>query len=298
MLNPRKPLRPNPPPLTRGAPIVGTDPTTPAAAGSQADRQAARQAAIDEAKRKSQAKYNAGGGFNTPESDVGDLASLQQQHDRERAAAEHQLEASKAQALQTTAAKSGAAGFGLSGASAALQGDVGRASDRNSVLTMADLRGKQNDENFAELQREVALNDAEEADDTDFNKDGFINGVKVGGKIGDHNPDNNPATTPQGQHQQSRAAVDAARAGMSGDGGDLSPFTGDVSNAEDLKAAGITFDGDDARHESLNGIDYVVVRGSDGKLYKFALPPGTVKKQGVGLGYAEGKKALQDLGLI
>lgn len=200
----RKPFRPNPttpPPLTRGAPIVGTDPTTPAAATPD-PREAARQAAIAEAKRKSQAKY-AAGGFTPPESDVGDLASLQQQHDRERAAAQHDLAASKAQALQTAAAKSGSAGFGLSGASAALQGDVGSAADRNSVLTMADLRGKQNDENFTELQREVALSAAEEADDTDYNKDGMINGVKVGGKVGDHNPDNNgkpppppPAVTP------------------------------------------------------------------------------------------------------
>ena len=143
------------------------------------------------------------------ENDVGDLARMKAEHDKELAATQEQLAASKAQALQTTAAKSGAAGFGLSGASAALQGDVGAAQDRNAVLTLADLRGKQNDENSAELQREVALNDAEESDDRDLNHDGFINGVKVGGNVGDGNPNNNPPlpgeapsadlSTPQGR---------------------------------------------------------------------------------------------------
>lgn len=295
----------NPPLLRRGGPVGGVDPTLPggprpagppppaaAPPAAPVDPQAAAKAA---AKQKAHAATVAMGG----ESDVGDLASLKQQHDRERDAAQHDLAASKAQALQTAAAKSGAAGFGLSGASAALQGDVGRAADRNAVLTMADLRGKQNDENFAELQREVALNDAEEADDTDYNKDGLINDVKVGGKVGDHNPDNNPASDPADQRNQDRANLDKVRTSlrMNGDGGDFSPYTGTVDDAQALKDAGLGFKANDARLEGGTGDYYLVVRGDDGKLYKFAVDDADAIAGGSGSGYDVGARILHALGL-
>jgi hypothetical protein len=293
----------NPPLLRRGGPVGGVDPTQPggprppgppppavAPPVSPVDPQAAAKAA---AKQKAHAATMAMG----DESDVGDLASLKQQHDRERDAAQHELDASKAQALQTAAAKSGAAGFGLSGASAALQGDVGRAADRNAVLTMADLRGKQNDENFAELQREVALNDAEEADDTDYNRDGFINGVKIGGKVGDGNPDNNPARDPADQRSQDKQDAAKVRGNFDGDGGAFSPYTGTAEDAKALLAAdpNFSFDENDARVEHDHGVTYVVVRGSDGKLYKIQVDESDVDDSAYI--YEAGHKTLVNAGL-
>jgi hypothetical protein len=165
-------------PSTLGAGPRPPEPTAGVNAAAQ------RAAAIEAAKRKAREQteqwkrdhpgetWNGG----ADEDNVDDLVSLKAQHEKEWQAAQDELAAGKAQALQTAAAKSGAAGFGLSGASAALQGDVGRAADRNEVLTLADLRGKQNDENFAELQREVALFQAEEDNDTDLNHDGIVAG--------------------------------------------------------------------------------------------------------------------------
>jgi hypothetical protein len=181
-------------PSTLGAGPRPPEPTAGVNAAAQ------RAAAIEAAKRKAREQteqwkrdhpgetWNGG----ADEDNVDDLVSLKAQHEKEWQAAQDELAAGKAQALQTAAAKSGAAGFGLSGASAALQGDVGRAADRNEVLTLADLRGKQNDENFAELQREVALFQAEEDNDTDLNHDGIVAGHKVGvDGFGDGDLDNN-----------------------------------------------------------------------------------------------------------
>jgi hypothetical protein len=58
---------------------------------------------------------------------------------------------------------------------------------------MADLGRKQRDEDFQAVQRQAAIADLEDAQDTDVDGDGMVNGRKVGGKIGDGNPDNDPA---------------------------------------------------------------------------------------------------------
>jgi hypothetical protein len=112
-----------------------------------------------------------------------------------RKAALDELEAGKAKALQDASARAGAGGFGLSGATAALASDIGKVQDRNKVLTMAEFDKRARDEAFADLQRDVATQDYEDAYDIDRNNDGLINGVKVGGLIGDGDPNNDPDTT-------------------------------------------------------------------------------------------------------
>jgi hypothetical protein len=118
-----------------------------------------------------------------------------------RKAALDELEAGKAQALQDASARAGAGGFGLSGATAALQADIGRTQDRNKVLTMAEFDQRAKDQQFTDVQRRAALDDLESAADIDYNDDGMIMGQKVGGKIGDGDVENNPATGTQKERE-------------------------------------------------------------------------------------------------
>jgi hypothetical protein len=124
--------------------------------------------------------------------DVETLAEVRARHERERKAAEEQLRVDKAKALQGAGARAGLTGLGLSGGSAALQADIGRASDRGAILTMADLGRKQSDEDFQAIQRQAAIDDLEDAQDKDLDNDNDVNGVPVGDGVGDADPENNP----------------------------------------------------------------------------------------------------------
>jgi hypothetical protein len=258
---------------------------------AQSPADAARQAALDRAKAAAAQKAR----------DANNGVSNLNPADQAAYSAEaEQLAASKAQALQTAAARSGAAGFGLSGASAALQGDIGAAQDRNAVQTLAQLRGSLSEQEFNDLQREVALNDAEETDNVDYNHDGYIGGKKVAGKIGDHNPADYPADNPADQNTENKNKLKAARANMTGDGGDFNPFTGDVADGKALLSTGqVTFNKKDARIENDGSQWFLVVRGSDGKLYKFDVPAGDVPNKGFGLSnpYDVGAQVLVKEGL-
>jgi hypothetical protein len=131
-----------------------------------------------------------------------------------RKAALDELEAGKAQALQDASARAGAGGFGLSGATAALQADIGRTQDRNKVLTMAEFDQRAKDQQFTDIQRRAALDDLESAADIDYNDDGLIMGEKVGGKIGDGNIENNPKEKPIDEEDAKRA-LEEAKASLS-----------------------------------------------------------------------------------
>jgi len=127
----------------------------------------------------------------------------------QRAAAAAELDAGKAKALQDASARAGAGGFGLSGATAALQADIGKVQDRNKVLTMAEFDKRARDEAFADLQRDAVTDDIESAADIDYNDDGLIMGEKVGGKIGDGNPENDPKEKPVDEEDAKRALEEA-----------------------------------------------------------------------------------------
>lgn len=96
------------------------------------------------------------------------------------AAAQQELAAGKAKAQLDAQSRSNLGGMGLSGASAAINSDVGKQQDRNAVLTMDALRKSQNDERFTKVQQMAALDDVEEQTHTDLDHDGDINGVPVG----------------------------------------------------------------------------------------------------------------------
>lgn len=225
---------------------------------------------------------------------LSELAQMRADQEKERQAQEGELRRIREQALADASARSGLGGFGLSGGSAALQSDIGRTQARTAAVARADLQRKQRDEQWQAQQREIALNDLEQAQDEDLDDDGLIGGEKVGGKIGDGDTENNPKTA----DEQGAAAV----AALGGDGGDFTPFTGSIDAAYALRDQDppITMNADDARIESDfgGGSYYLVVRGSDGKLYKFSIS----KKQATsgdqtGSGYDRGRRLMESLGL-
>lgn len=122
--------------------------------------------------------------------DLDQLARSRLEREKERKAAADELAAGKQKALAQGAARAGLGGFGLSGASATLQSDIGRTQDRSATLAMAQLDRGQRDEDFLAIQRQAALDDLEDAQDRDLDGNGMVSGVKVGGAIGDGDPSN------------------------------------------------------------------------------------------------------------
>lgn len=125
----------------------------------------------------------------------------------ERKAAADELARGKANALQAADARAGLGGFGLSGGTAALQGDIGRTQDRSATLAMAEFDRRQRDDDFTSVQRQAALDDLESASDTDYDGDGMIGGRKVGADgVGDGIPDNDETDESEFQSKDQKKA--------------------------------------------------------------------------------------------
>lgn len=108
--------------------------------------------------------------------DLDQLARSRLEREKERKAAADELAAGKQKALAQGAARAGLGGFGLSGASATLQSDIGRTQDRSATLAMAQLDRGQRDEDFLAIQRQAALDDLEDAQGKDLDGDGKVAG--------------------------------------------------------------------------------------------------------------------------
>jgi len=113
---------------------------------------------------------------------------------RARQAAEQEIDARNAQAAMDQRSRAGLGGLGLSGAASAAEGDLARQQARTKALTMQEFDQAAEDAKFTGMQRQAALDDLEDANDTDYNNDGMVSGRKVGGKIGDGDPENDPFT--------------------------------------------------------------------------------------------------------
>lgn len=113
---------------------------------------------------------------------------------RARQAAAQEIDARNAEAAMDQRSRAGLGGLGLSGAASAAEGDLGRQQARTKVLTMQEFDQAAEDAKFTDIQRQAALDDLEDAADTDYNNDGKVSGRKVGGKIGDGDPENDPFT--------------------------------------------------------------------------------------------------------
>lgn len=117
------------------------------------------------------------------QADVSDMVGLKQRQEQERKAAQDEQAASKARALQNSAARSGIMGLGLSGGTSVGQTDLARQMDRTGVETMTALTKSQRDEQraqedrpFTQQQQLAALEDMEAADGKDYTHDGLIDG--------------------------------------------------------------------------------------------------------------------------
>jgi hypothetical protein len=113
---------------------------------------------------------------------------------RARQAAAQEIDARNAQAAMDQRSRAGLGGLGLSGAASAAEGDLARQQARTKILTMQEFDQAAEDAKFTDIQRQAALDDLEDANDTDYNNDGMVSGRKVGGKIGDGDPENDPFT--------------------------------------------------------------------------------------------------------
>lgn len=113
-----------------------------------------------------------------------DLEDINERQKQEREAFADELESRKAEAEMAAQARAGLGGMGLSGATTALVGDVGRQEERAGDIAMADLARRQQQETFDELRRQASIWAFEEEFGEDLDKDG-IEGPPSGGDGGD-----------------------------------------------------------------------------------------------------------------
>jgi len=99
---------------------------------------------------------------------------------RARQAAAQEIDARNAQAAMDQRSRAGLGGLGLSGAASAAEGDLARQQARTKVLTMQEFDQAAEDAKFTDIQRRAALDDLEDAADTDYNGDGRIAGQTAG----------------------------------------------------------------------------------------------------------------------
>ena len=111
---------------------------------------------------------------------------------RARQAAAQEIDAQNARAAMDQRSRAGLGGLGLSGAASASEGDLARTQARSKVLTMQQFDQAAEDAKFTDVQRRAALDDLEDAADTDYNDDGKVAGEPVGGTIGDGDLENDP----------------------------------------------------------------------------------------------------------
>jgi hypothetical protein len=127
---------------------------------------------------------------------------------RARQAAAQEIDARNAQAAMDQRSRAGLGGLGLSGAASAAEGDLARQQARTKVLTMQEFDQAAEDAKFTDIQRQAALDDLEDAADTDYDGDGDVAGEPVGETIGDGDLENNPAADTTAAEEKAGSATD------------------------------------------------------------------------------------------
>ena len=107
------------------------------------------------------------------ESSLDYLSRLRAEQDQVTEATKADLAAGKAKASLDAGARAGAAGMGLSGATAALKSDIGRQQDRGAVLALDELSRRQADQEFQAIGQQAAILDYEDVYDLDMDGDGI-----------------------------------------------------------------------------------------------------------------------------
>ena len=199
----RMPAKPN-----TDRPVGATQP--PKAIESRSDKKEAERRRADEQAQAAQSEEAGQGGgvqYSGGKKDAIDARDKQMEAGlaakgddgmdelaRARQAAAQEIDAQNARAAMDQRSRAGLGGLGLSGAASASEGDLARTQARSKVLTMQQFDQAAEDAKFTDVQRRAALDDLEDANDTDYNNDGMVSGRKVGGKIGDGDPENDPFT--------------------------------------------------------------------------------------------------------
>jgi len=122
----------------------------------------------------------------------------------ERKAMIDEMKAAQARDIQSTRARTGLGGMGLTGAAGALESQVRQQAARGEAITTGEFDRQARAEALDRLIKGIDLSRGEQvfgasmdlyeaAADMDFNGDGMVSGKKVGGVIGDGDPSNNPA---------------------------------------------------------------------------------------------------------
>jgi hypothetical protein len=144
------------------------------------------------------------------ESSLDYLSRLRAEQDRVTEATKADLAAGKAKASLDAGARAGAAGMGLSGATAALKSDIGRQQDRGAVLALDELARRQTDQEFQAIGQQAAIIDYEDAYDLDMDGDGMVGDRPIDSKsgVGDGDPENDIEGAPTAKDAQKAALAE------------------------------------------------------------------------------------------
>lgn len=220
---------------------------------AQGNYDANKQAAIEKAKAASKQKAAdalANGQVYDPA--IGGVRDLDEAT-KVRMAKEEELRIEKQKAQQTASARAGLYGFGGSGGTDALIGDVGRQYDRSNTLTMADFDRKQADAKWKETQRDLALDELE----LEYNRDIDGDGLVAGGE---------PWVPPaEGGADEANEQFGKPGAGLPPEEVDALPTLPAGTSAYDLNQ-----DYEDLGYaaNSAGDVTYVMRRKSDGKIFR------------------------------
>jgi hypothetical protein len=185
---------------------------------------------------------------------------------RARQAAAQEIDARNAQAAMDQRSRAGLGGLGLSGAASAAEGDLGRQQARTKILTMQEFDQAAEDAKFTDIQRQAALDDLEDAADTDYDGDGLVAGEPVGGTIGDGDLENNPAADTTAAEEKAGSATDMPV-------GATKKETEKYIKALPERGRGFSFLGEpdplvSGPHKVLDGTFFVYRRQDNSQLYK------------------------------
>lgn len=206
-----------------------------------------------------------------------DANNLEAQFSAEQQALEEEFAAAEARALLDARARSGAAGFGLSGAQQGLEADIRRVMTREEALSLADLARGYRDEGRSDRQLDISEQEAENREyqfelermqlepelGADLNGDGII-GVGV-----------DAATPEEAEDDAARAEMDAIYATVGGTGADNDEYGGfngmSAGQLTSLVAAGAQFTITSVYSDGFGGMN-VEARDQFGNMIKVEVP--------------------------
>ena len=211
----------------------------------------------------------------------------------ERKAMIDEMKANQARDIQSTRARTGLGGMGLTGAAGALESQVRQETGREQALTTAQFDRAARAEALDRLLKGIGARRGEQVfgaememyeseADIDINGDGFIGGKPVGGEVGDRDPTNNPG-------------VDSSQTGLPQDPEERNDAVSRLETRGRGFAGMPPFHTDDPYVSGPHVIDglnyYVYKRQNDGGLYRSVTAPQPSERPQEDSGETGGKDA-------